>query len=98
MHFAALGFSGLVFSQGIKLDGSTKFSGDASMIRSPGIHRVLPNDAFLIYSHLFFLSSNPTLVPQTVKNLPVMQETQVWSLSWEDPLEKGIATHLSTFV
>ena len=28
-----------------------------------------------------------------VKNLPAMQETQVQSLGWEDPLEKGIATH-----
>ena len=28
-----------------------------------------------------------------VKNLPVMQETQVRSLGWEDPLEKGMATH-----
>ena len=27
-----------------------------------------------------------------VKNLPVMQETWVQSLSWEDPLEKGTAT------
>ena len=32
---------------------------------------------------------------QTVKNLPVMQETQVRSLSLEDPLEKGMATHSS---
>ena len=30
-----------------------------------------------------------------VKNLPAMQETQVRSLDWEDPLEKGIATHSS---
>ena len=29
----------------------------------------------------------------TVKNLPVVQETQVQSLGWEDPLEKGMATH-----
>ena len=28
-----------------------------------------------------------------VKNLPAMQETQVGSLGWEDPLEKGMATH-----
>ena len=28
-----------------------------------------------------------------VKNLPVMQETRVRSLSWEEPLEKGMATH-----
>ena len=28
-----------------------------------------------------------------VKNLPAMQETQVQSLGWEDPLEKGMTTH-----
>ena len=32
-----------------------------------------------------------------VKNLPAMQETWVLSLVWEDPLEKGIATHSSIF-
>ena len=32
---------------------------------------------------------------QMVKNLPTMQETQVQSLGWEDPLEKGMATHSS---
>ena len=32
---------------------------------------------------------------QTVKNLPAMQETQVRSLGWEDPLEKGMTTHSS---
>ena len=36
-----------------------------------------------------------SLVAQTVKNLPAMQETWVQSLSWEDPLEKGMATHSS---
>ena len=30
-----------------------------------------------------------------VKNLPAMQETQLQSLGWEDPLEKGMATHSS---
>ena len=30
-----------------------------------------------------------------VKNLPVIQETQVQSLGQEDPLEKGMATHFS---
>ena len=30
---------------------------------------------------------------QTVKNLPAMLETWVLSLGWEDPLEKGMATH-----
>ena len=32
---------------------------------------------------------------QLVKNLPAMWETWVWSLGWEDPLEKGMATHSS---
>ena len=32
---------------------------------------------------------------QMVKNLPAMQGTWVWSLGWEDPLEKGMATHSS---
>ena len=31
------------------------------------------------------------MVAQMVKNLPAMRETQVQSLGWEDPLEKGIA-------
>ena len=35
------------------------------------------------------------LVAQMVKNLPAMQETWVGSLSWEDPLEKRMATHSS---
>ena len=30
-----------------------------------------------------------------VQNLPIMQETQVQSLGWEDSLEKGMATHSS---
>ena len=30
-----------------------------------------------------------------VKNLPAMQRTWVQSLGWEDPLEKGMATHSS---
>ena len=33
------------------------------------------------------------LVTQLVKNPPAMQETWVQSLGWEDPLEKGKATH-----
>ena len=32
---------------------------------------------------------------QILKNLPAMQETWVRSLSWEDPLEEGMATHFS---
>jgi len=34
---------------------------------------------------------------QWVKNLPAVQEMWVWSLGWEDPLEKEMATHSSIF-
>ena len=33
------------------------------------------------------------LVAQSVKNLPALQETQVWSPGQVDPLEKGMASH-----
>ena len=46
-----------------------------------------------MYLNYFWAS----LVAQTVKNLPAMQEIWVWSLVWEDPLEKGMATHSSIF-
>ena len=35
------------------------------------------------------------MVAQTVKNLPAIQETQVYSLGGEDPLEEKMATHSS---
>ena len=46
---------------------------------------------YLIYPH--FKTQTLTLVAQTVKRLPAMQETWVQSLGWEDPLEKEMATH-----
>ena len=36
-----------------------------------------------------------SLLIETVKNLPAMQKTWVGSLSWEDSLEEGMATHSS---
>ena len=47
---------------------------------------MLENSIFLI---------GASLVAQTVKRLPAMQETRVQSLGWEDPLEKEMATHSS---
>ena len=41
------------------------------------------------------LTLKACLVSQLVKNPPAMQETQVRSLGWEDPLEKGKVTHSS---
>ena len=49
------------------------------------------SSVFLVY-HCLGIS----LIAQLVKNLPAMQETWVPSLGWEDPLEKGTATHSST--
>ena len=46
---------------------------------------------FLIFTWKFW----PSLVAQMIKNPPTMQETQVPSLGWEDPLEEGMATHSS---
>ena len=45
------------------------------------------------YISTYMWASSP--VAQMVKNLPVVWETQVQSLSQEDPLEKGMATHSS---
>ena len=42
-----------------------------------------------------YVASGASLVAQMVKNLLAMQETWVWSLGWEDPLEKGMATYCS---
>ena len=52
-------------------------------------------DSLNIHSHCpsFGMAS---LVTQTVKNMPAMQETLVWPLDWEDTLEKGTVTHSST--
>ena len=43
----------------------------------------------------FTFQSGASLIAQLVKNLPAMQETLVRSLSWEDLLENGKATHSS---
>ena len=47
---------------------------------------------------LFYMKSYmkwASLESQLVKNLPAMRETWVQSLGWEDPLDKGKATHSS---
>ena len=61
---------------------------------SHGTHELSPSWTLSKVRHSGF-RSHPTLVAQTVKNLPVMQETWVRSLGQEDLLEKGMATHSS---
>ena len=46
---------------------------------------------------LHYCTPSASLVSQSVKNLPAVQETHGQSLGWEDPLEKQMATH-STIV
>ena len=53
---------------------------------------VVGKDTWYEFSLLKFGASP---VAQIVKNLPAMQETQIWSLGQEDSLEKGMATHSS---
>ena len=59
------------------------------------IHPLL---CFLNYSQFhcpMWLTRRAFLVAQTVKNPPAMRGTWVESLGWENPLEKGMATHSS---
>ena len=44
---------------------------------------------------LLVVQTYVSLVAQTIKNPPAVQETWVRSLGQEDPLEKGMATHSS---
>ena len=53
-------------------------------------------EELLLHKCPCLLDSWVSLVAQTVKNLPAMQETQVQCLGREDTLEKGMATHSST--
>ena len=48
---------------------------------------------FLLIRKLYYYGAS--LVAQRLKRLPLIQETWVRSLGWEDPLEKEMATHSS---
>ena len=59
-------------------------------------HLLCAVTANILHSICYWPNNNwASLVAQTVKNLPAMQETWVQSLGQEDPLEKGMATHFS---
>ena len=66
---------------------------NASVLNSPS-----PNSRRFTWNLRMWLYLNrvlASLVAQTVKRLPAMRETRVRFLGWEDPLEKGKATHSS---
>ena len=54
------------------------------------------SEYFNLSSLYMFSFATGSLVAQMVKHLPTMWETQVWSLGWEEPLEKEMATYSST--
>ena len=66
----------------------------------PSLVLLIPETVTLKLSYCEDLRSSigsiwASLVAQTVKSPPAMQKTWVRSLGWEDPLEKGMATHSS---
>ena len=63
-------------------------AGDPSLI--PGLRRSAGEGIGYLIQY-----SWASLEAQLVKNLPAIQETWIRSLGWEDPLEKGMATHSS---
>ena len=86
---------------------SLSFTISQSLLKLLSIESVIPPN-YLILSSLsppaFKLSQHQGLfqwvgfshlMAQLIKNLPAMWETWVWSLGWEDPLEKRKATHSS---
>ena len=84
-----LGFSvGMGFSDSSVGKESACDAGDHSLI--PGSGRSAGEG--IGYPLQYFWAS---LVAQLIKNLPARQEAPVQSLGWEDPLEKGKATHYS---
>ena len=67
--------------------------GRADPVTSAPLARLLTGD-LVVFGEMLY-EERASLGAQLVKNLPAMQETWVPSLGWEDPLEKGTATHSS---
>ena len=65
--------------------------GDDHALSNKTLEYITKSMALLLYSR----ELNHSLVVQTVKNSPAVQETQVQSLGWKDPLEKGMSIHSS---
>ena len=72
-------------------------------LQSKGLSRVIPRSQFININSLALkflysptlISTRTFLVAQMVKHLPIVRETWVQSLGWEDLLEKEMATHSS---
>ena len=60
-----------------------------------GSFPLVPPGTKTVFRHIYIIYTWASLVAQKVENLPAVQETQVRSLGWDDPLEKGMAAHYS---
>ena len=73
--------------------------GSKSPLVIPTIFRFSATEALLCHRSYWVLQPPSihwaSLVAQMVKHLPTMWETQVWSLGWEDPLEKAHSSTLA---
>ena len=58
-------------------------------------HTHVLSSLLIINMYIINVYVRASLVAQSVKNLPAMQETWVQFLGWEDPFEKEMATHSS---
>ena len=62
------------------------------------LHLFIPPSKLMASTNLFYSLYSfiwASLVAHLVKTFPAVQETPVWSLGWEDSLEKEMATHSS---
>ena len=70
-------------------------SSKASILRHSDFFTVQLSHPYMTTGKTIALTRRTFLVAQMVKHLSTMRETRVQSLCWEDPLEKGKATHSS---
>ena len=88
LHFLSLSFTFMGFPVGLEGKASACNAGDPGWI--PGLRRFSREGIGYPLQY-----SWASLVAQLVMNPPAMWETWVRSRGWEDPLEKGKATHSS---
>ena len=70
-------------------------NGNINIVHVYAGRRVTGLKIYIFHKRQIIIMCRLSLVAQSVKNPPAMQETWVQSLGWEDPLEEGMATHSS---
>ena len=92
-HFLSRPPKGQVFTKSESFFKKNSLEELQIYLKQMKIHRLLVHThvcvCVCVYTHIYGAS----LVAQSVKNLPAMRETWVWSLGWKNPLEEDMATH-----